>query len=155
MKRKITTAGVIGSGIMGGGIAALLASTGIKTLLFDIVPSDLPDEKNGDIKARNRIVQAGFDAVLNAKPALLMQKKDAARIQIGNLEDDFSLLADCDWIVEVVVENLAVKQDLLKRIETVRRPGTIVSTNTSGIPLKREKTGQRGCPGQGHAQFRG
>ena len=136
MKRQITTAGVIGSGIMGGGIAALLAGAGIKTLLLDIVPSDLPDEKKGDTKARNQIVQAGLDAVLNSKPALLMQKKDVARIQIGNLEDDFNLLADCDWIVEVVVENLAIKQDLLKRLETVRRPGAIVSTNTSGIPLK-------------------
>ena len=136
MKRKIATAGVIGSGIMGGGIAALLASTGIKTLLLDIAPSDLPDDKKNDPQARNRIVTAGLDAVLNAKPALLMQKKDAARIQIGNLTDDFNLLAECDWIIEVVVENLAVKQDLLKRIETIRRPGTIVSTNTSGIPLK-------------------
>jgi len=142
MKRIIKTAGVIGSGIMGGGIAALLASAGIKTLLLDIVPSDIPNDKENDPKSRNRIVQAGLDAVLNAKPALLMQKRDAARIQIGNLEDDFDRLADCDWIVEVVVENLGVKQDLLKRLETVRKPGAIVSTNTSGIPLAKMAVGR-------------
>jgi 3-hydroxyacyl-CoA dehydrogenase len=142
MKRIIKTAGVIGSGIMGGGIAALLASAGVKTLLLDIVPSDLSNNTEKDSKSRNRIVQAGLDAVLNAKPALLMQKRDAARIQIGNLEDDFDRLADCDWIVEVVVENLGVKQDLLKRLETVRKPGAIVSTNTSGIPLAKMSVGR-------------
>ncbi len=142
MKRMINTAGVIGAGIMGGGIAALLASAGIKTLLLDIVPLDLPAGTESDPKARNRIVQAGLDAVLNAKPALLMQKSDAARIQIGNLEDDFEQLADCDWIVEVVVENLGVKQNLLKRLETVRKTGAIVSTNTSGIPLAKMAAGR-------------
>ncbi len=135
MKRTIKTAGVIGAGIMGGGIAALLASAGIETCLLDIVPPDLPAGSEQDPKARNRIVQAGLDAVLKARPALLMQPGDAARIRIGNLEDNFDWLAGCDWIVEVVVENLKVKQALLARIETVRKPGAIVSSNTSGIPL--------------------
>ncbi|RTZ94871.1 MAG: 3-hydroxyacyl-CoA dehydrogenase/enoyl-CoA hydratase family protein [Deltaproteobacteria bacterium] len=142
MKRMIKTAGVIGSGIMGGGIAALLASAGIRTLLLDIVPPGLPAGPDTDKKARNQIVQAGLDAVLNARPALLMQKKDAARIQIGNLEDDFERLADCDWIVEVVVENLGVKQGLLERLEAVRKPGAIVSSNTSGIPLAKMSAGR-------------
>jgi len=136
MIRKIKQAAVIGSGIMGGGIAALLAGAGIKTLLLDIVPFDLKDEEKDDPAARNRIVKAGLDTVLMSSPSLLMQKKDVDRITIGNLEDDFDKIADCDWIVEVVVENLKIKQDLFKRIETVRKAGTIVSSNTSGLPLK-------------------
>ncbi len=136
MIRKIKQAAVIGSGIMGGGIAALLAGAGTKTLLLDIVPFDLKDEEKDDPAARNRIVKAGLDTVLMSSPSLLMQKKDVDRITIGNLEDDFDKIADCDWIVEVVVENLKIKQDLFKRIETVRKAGTIISSNTSGLPLK-------------------
>ncbi len=136
MSRKIRTAAVIGSGVMGGGIAAILASAGVKTLLLDIVPFNLTDEQKKDSKAKNKIVKAGFDSVLMSKPALLMHAKDAELISIGNLEDDFDKIASCDWIVEVVVENLKIKQDLFKKIEKVRKPGTIVSSNTSGIPLK-------------------
>ena len=135
MDRKIRKAAVIGSGVMGGGIAALLASAGVKTLLLDIVPFDLKAEEKDDRQARSRIAKAGLDAVMLSKPSLLMQPKDADRITIGNLEDDFEKLADCDWIVEVVVENLKIKHDLFQRIEKVRSPGTVVSSNTSGIPL--------------------
>ncbi len=136
MRRKIRTAAVIGSGVMGGGIAALLAGAGVKTLLLDIVPFDLKAEEKDDPGARNRIVKAGLDAVLASRPSLLMQHKDVERITIGNLEDDFDKLAHVDWIIEVVVENLQVKKDLLKRIQPIRSKGTIVSSNTSGIPLK-------------------
>ncbi len=136
MIRKVRKAAVIGSGIMGGGIAALLAGAGADVLLLDIVPFDLTDEEKNDKAARNKIVQAGFDGALAAKPGLFYDKKDAARISIGNLEDDIDKLADCDWIVEVVVENLKIKQDLFAKIEKVRKPGSIVSSNTSGIPLK-------------------
>ncbi|MGD1999755.1 MAG: 3-hydroxyacyl-CoA dehydrogenase family protein, partial [Desulfobacterales bacterium] len=134
--KKIRKAAVIGSGVMGGGIAALLASAGVRTVMLDIVPPDLKDEQKSDPKARNRIVKQGLDNVLKASPALLMHPQDADRIDIGNLEDDFERLAECDWVIEVVVENLKVKKDLLQKIEMVRRPGTIVTTNTSGIPLK-------------------
>ncbi len=136
MNRKIRTAAVIGSGVMGGGIAALLAGAGVKALLLDIVPFDLKDDEKNDPAARNRIAKAGLDTVLMSMPSLLMQKKDIDLISIGNLEDDFDKLADCDWIVEVVVENLKIKKDLFKRIEPVRKKGSIVSSNTSGIPLK-------------------
>ena len=136
MRRKIRTAAVIGSGVMGGGIAALLAAAGVKTLLLDIVPFDLNEAEKKDPAARNRIAKAGLDAVLGSNPSLLMQKKDIDRISIGNLEDDFDKIADMDWIIEVVVENLQIKKDLFKRIEPVRAKGTIVSSNTSGIPLK-------------------
>lgn len=136
MQRRIRKVAVIGSGIMGGGIAALLASAGADVLLLDIVPFDLKDEEKSNPAARNRIVKAGFDAALKSRPPLFMDKADAAQVAIGNLEDDFDKLAECDWIVEVVVENLKIKQDLFKRIDKVRKPGSVISSNTSGIPLK-------------------
>ena len=108
MTRKIRQVAVIGSGVMGGGIAALLASAGIKTLLLDIVPFDLTDEEQNDPQARNRIAKTGLDTVIMSRPALLMQAKDVDLITIGNLTDDFDKIADCDWIVEVVVENLKI-----------------------------------------------
>ncbi len=113
-----------------------MAGAGIKTFLLDIVPFDLKEDERNDPVARNRIVKAGLDSVLMSSPSLLMQKKDVDRITIGNLEDDFDRISDCDWIVEVVVENLKIKQDLFKRIETKRKPNAIVSSNTSGLPLK-------------------
>lgn len=136
MQRRIRKVAVIGSGIMGGGIAALLAGAGADVLLLDIVPFDLKDEEKSNPAARNRIVKAGFDAALKSRPPLFMDKADAAQVAIGNLEDDFDKLADCDWIVEVVVENLKIKQELFKRIDKVRKPGSVISSNTSGIPLK-------------------
>ncbi len=136
MIRRIRQAAVIGSGVMGGGIAALLASAGIKTLLMDIVPMDLTDEEKSDAKARNRIVANGLEAVRNSAPALAMHPADLDRVSIGNLDDDFQHLAECDWVVEVVVENVKIKQDLFRRIDKVRKPDSIISTNTSGLPLK-------------------
>jgi 3-hydroxyacyl-CoA dehydrogenase len=136
MIRKVRQAAVIGSGVMGGGIAALLASAGIKTLLLDIVSPDLKEEEKNDRKARNRIVAAGYENLRKARPAALMHPRCIDLISIGNMEDDFAKLAACDWIVEVVVENLKIKNDLFKRIEKVRKSDAIVSSNTSGIPLK-------------------
>ena len=137
MQRRIRKVAVIGSGIMGGGIAAILAGAGVEVLLLDIVPFDLTDDEKKDPKARNRMVSTGFNAALKSKPPLFYDKKnDAPMISIGNLEDDFDKLAECDWIIEVVVENLKIKQQLFKRIEGVRKPGSIISSNTSGIPLK-------------------
>ena len=142
MSRKIRKAAVIGSGIMGGGIAALLAGAGVKVLLLDIVPFDLKDEEKNDPAARNRLVDAGMKATLAAKPSLFFTKKDAGLIELGNLEDDFDKLAECDWICEVVVENLAIKQQLFERIEKVMKPGAIISSNTSGIPLAQISEGR-------------
>jgi 3-hydroxyacyl-CoA dehydrogenase len=143
MVRRIQKVAVIGSGIMGGGIAALCASAGIPTLLLDIVPFDLKDEEKKDPKARNRIVNAGYEGILKAKPALFMDKeKDTQLITLGNLDDDFKKLADCDWIVEVVVENLKIKQELFTRIEKIMKKGAIISTNTSGLPLNKISQGR-------------
>jgi 3-hydroxyacyl-CoA dehydrogenase len=136
MVRKIRKTAVIGAGVMGGGIAAHLASAGIKTLLMDIVPLDLDEKKKNDHSERNKLVRSGFEAVLKSRPPLLMDQKDAELITLGNLEDDFEKLAECDWIVEVVIERLGVKQDLFRRIEKVRKSDAIVSTNTSGLPLR-------------------
>jgi 3-hydroxyacyl-CoA dehydrogenase len=142
MIRKIRMAGVIGSGVMGGGISALLAGAGIKTLMLDIVPPALKDEEKTDRAKRNQIAKAGLDAVLMSSPSLLMHKRDIERISIGNVEDDFDKLKDCDWIIEVVVENLAVKRKLFEKIETVAKAGAIISSNTSGIPLKAMSEGR-------------
>ncbi len=143
MAKRIEKVAVIGSGIMGGGIAALCASAGIPTVLLDIVPFDLKDEEKDDPKARNRIVNAGLEAQKKAKPAAFMNKKaDSALIELGNLTDDFDKLKDCDLIVEVIIEDLKIKQDLFARIEKIRKPSAIISSNTSGLPLKNMAEGR-------------
>ncbi len=143
MVRRIDKVGVIGSGIMGGGIAALCASARIPTVLLDIVPFDLKEGEKKDAKARNRIVQAGLDAQLKAKPAAFMDKKfDPTMIELGNLDDDLGKLGDCDIIFEVVVENLKIKQELFAKVEKVMKPGAIVASNTSGLPLAQMAKGR-------------
>ncbi|MCP4129524.1 MAG: 3-hydroxyacyl-CoA dehydrogenase/enoyl-CoA hydratase family protein [bacterium] len=134
--RRIEKVAVIGSGIMGGGIAALCAGAGVRTLLLDIVPFDLTDEEKKDPTARNRMVKGGLDAQLKSKPPAFFDKKaDLDLLETGNLDDDFEKIADCDLIVEVIVENLKIKQDLFARIEKVMKPGAIIASNTSGLPL--------------------
>ncbi len=135
--RRISNAAVVGAGVMGGGIAALLAGVGIRTLLLDIVPPELKNGEKSDPAARNRVVKAGLDRAILSHPPLFYHPDDITRIAIGNLEDDIHKLSDCDWVIEAVVENLQIKQDLFKRIEAVRNADTIVSSNTSGIPLKK------------------
>ncbi len=137
MAKRIEKVAVIGSGIMGGGIAALCASAGIPTVLLDIVPFDLKDEEKKDPKARNRIVENGLKMQLKAKPPAFMDKNhDVKLITTGNLDDDFDLLKDCDLIVEVVIENLKIKQDLFNRIDKIRKPDAIIASNTSGLLIK-------------------
>jgi 3-hydroxyacyl-CoA dehydrogenase len=143
MTRRIEKAAVIGSGIMGGGIAALCASAGIKTLLLDIAPFDLTDAEKNDKAAKNRIVAAGLEAQVKAKPAAFMDKKhDLPLIETGNLTDDFDKLKECDIIFEVVVENLKIKQDLFGRLEKIRKPGSIIASNTSGLPISQMAEGR-------------
>ncbi len=139
--RRIQQAAVLGAGVMGGGIAALLANAGIRTLLLDIVPFDLTEKENKKPQARNRIALAGLKALKTSRPALLTDPANADLIEIGNFEDDFPKLSHCDWIIEVVVENLGIKQALFKKVDQVRRPDAIVSTNTSGIPLAKISEG--------------
>lgn len=127
MNDAIRKVAVIGSGVMGSGIAAQIANAGVPVLLLDIVGKDAND--------RSSIARGAVEKLLKTEPAPLMSPKNAKRIEIGNIEDDLGKLADCDWIVEVVLERLDVKQDLYKKIDAVRRPGTPVSSNTSTIPL--------------------
>ncbi len=131
-KYQIHKAVVIGSGTMGAAIAAHLANAGVPVTLLDIVPKDAPAD---DKIARNKIVDAGWKACLKAKPANLMSADLKTFVTLGNLEDDFGAVAEADWICEAIIENLKIKQDLMVRIDEVRKPNAIVSTNTSGIPV--------------------
>lgn len=141
MTYRIRKAAVIGSGVMGSGIAAHLANIGIPTVLLDIVPKELLQEEKAtgltleDSSVRNRFAANAVQKLLKQKPAPLTTKKSLNLMTIGNLEDDLEKLKDVDWIIEVVVENLAIKKNLLEKIDGVRRPGTIVSSNTSGISI--------------------
>lgn len=141
MSKVIKKAAVIGSGIMGSGIAAHLANAGIKTLLLDIVPSVLTkeEEKAGltfeHPKVRSRLATDAIAKLAKTSPAPLYEPSFAKRITPGNIEDHLSQLADVDWIIEVVVENLEVKKNLFSRIEKVWKKGTIISSNTSGISI--------------------
>lgn len=135
MTFRIEKVGIIGAGTMGGGIAAHLANIGIEVVLLDIVPPNLSDEEKDDPRARNRFVEGGFKRMVKAKPANLGRKDRADLISLGNTADDIEKLADCDWVVEVIIEQLAPKKALMKTLEEVCKPTAIVSSNTSGIPI--------------------
>ena len=143
MKYQIRRATVIGAGTMGAAIAAHLANAGVPVTLLDIVPRELTpeEEKKGltlqDREVRNRIVRQGFERVLKSKPAAFFTPDHAALVTLGNLEDDFDeAIKNSDWVIEVVIERLDIKQQLMERIDAIRPEHTIVSTNTSGIPIK-------------------
>lgn len=141
MTYKIQKAAVLGSGVMGSGIAAHLANIGIPTLLLDIVPKELTTEEQAkgytleSPQVRNRFSNGALQKLLKQKPAPLAAKKNLGLITAGNFEDDFDRLKDVDWIIEVIVENLDIKKGLMEKIDAVRRPGTIVSSNTSGVSI--------------------
>ena len=142
MTYQIRKAAVLGSGVMGSGIAAHLANIGIPVLLLDIVPPKLgaDDEAKGltteDPKFRNKFATTALDKLLKQKPAPLTTKKSLALLTPGNFEDHLDQLKDVDWIIEVVVENLDIKKSLYEKIESVRKPGTIITSNTSGISIE-------------------
>ncbi len=141
MKYNIHHAVVIGAGTMGGGIAALLSNAGIRVTLLDIVPNKLSSEEEGkglslaDPTVRNRFAREGLERAVKSRPASFLTSDHAALVTAGNLEDDFHLVAQADWVIEVIVENLKIKRELMARIDAIRQPSTIVSTNTSGIPV--------------------
>ena len=138
MAYQIKRAAVIGSGVMGSGIAAHLANIGIPVLLLDIVPRELSTEEQAkgltleDRQVRSRIAATAVQKLLKQKPAPLAARKNLQLITPGNLEDDLDKLKDVDWIIEVIVENLDVKKSLYEKLDAVRKPGTIISSNTSG-----------------------
>ena len=141
MNRAIKKVAVLGSGIMGSRIACHFANIGIEVLLLDIVPRELDDAEKAkgltldDKSVRNRIVNTAFQTTLKQKPASLYNKKSASLITLGNFTDDMSKIANYDWIIEVVVENLDIKKIIYDEVEKYRKPSTLVSSNTSGIPI--------------------
>jgi 3-hydroxyacyl-CoA dehydrogenase len=141
MPHRIKSVAVIGAGTMGAGIAAQVANAGLPVLLLDITPAELtPEEKAKGLAlnspaVRNRIVQAGFDRARKARPAAFMSQVAERLVRLGNIEDDLIKVAEADWIIEAIIEQLEPKQALMARIEAVRKPGSIVSSNTSGLPI--------------------
>jgi len=142
MKRTINKIAVIGSGIMGSGIACHFANIGVEVLLLDIVPRELNDKEKAkgltleDKVVRNRLVNDALKASLKSKPSPIYSQSFANRITTGNLDDDIAKVADVDWIIEVVVERLDIKKSVFENLEKHRTPGTLITSNTSGIPIK-------------------
>ena len=142
MSYNIKKAAVLGAGVMGASIAAHLTNAGIGCVLLDIIPPELTEEdkrKGLTEKSpewRNRFAANGLNAVSKSKPASFYTKKNASMIKIGNFEDNLTWLSDVDWVIEVVIENLKIKQELFAKVEKVIKPDCIVTTNTSGIPIK-------------------
>ena len=133
--KRINKVAVLGAGTMGARIAAHFANAGVPSYLFDIVPPD------ADGSARNKIASAGLDAAKKSKPAAFMDPSLTRFVTVGNFEDDLKKLADVDWIIEAVVENLEIKRTLLRKVEAIRKPGTIITTNTSGLPVAKISEG--------------
>ncbi|MGS2763300.1 3-hydroxyacyl-CoA dehydrogenase NAD-binding domain-containing protein [Sinomicrobium sp. M5D2P9] len=142
MKRNIKKVAVIGSGIMGSGIACHFANIGVEVLLLDIVPRELTEKEQqkglslDDKAVRNRIANDNLASALKSNPSPIYHKKFADRIATGNLEDDIKKIADADWIIEVVVERLDIKKKVFEQVEQHRTPGTLITSNTSGIPIQ-------------------
>ncbi len=127
--KRINKVAILGAGTMGARIAAHFANAGVPSLLLDIVPPD------GGSSARNRFAVAGLEGARKSKPAAFFEPSLSRLVTIGNFEDDLKKLSEVDWIIEAVVENLEIKRSLLRKVEEIRKPGTIVSTNTSGLPV--------------------
>ena len=141
MNRPVNKVAVIGSGIMGSGIACHFANIGVEVLLLDIVPRELNEKEKAkgltldDAAVRNRLVNDSLANALKSKPSPIYHKDFASRIRTGNLEDDLAKVAGVDWIIEVVVERLDIKKQVFEKIEAYRKPGTLITSNTSGIPI--------------------
>ena len=133
MTYRINKAVVIGAGTMGAAVAAHLANARVPVTLLDIVPTGA---SGGSAEERNKIAAGGWERCLKAKPANLMSRELQGLVKIGNLEDDFEAVAQADWVIEAIIEDLKIKQALMKRIDQVRQPHAIVTTNTSGIPIR-------------------
>ncbi len=141
MKRSIKKVAVLGSGVMGSQIACHFANIGVQVLLLDITPKELTEEESkkglslDHPMVKNRIVNRAFEQAIKLKPAPLFDKKFASRIQTGNFNDNLAEIAEYDWIIEVVIENLTIKKQLFAEVEKYRKPGTFITSNTSGIPI--------------------
>lgn len=141
MNRHIKQVAILGSGVMGSRIACHFANIGCDVLLLDIVPKEADDKETAkglsisDKAVRNRIVNDALQFALTSNPSPIYRKSFASRIKTGNFDDDMQLIANCDWIIEVVIERLDIKQQVFEKVEQFRKPGTLISSNTSGIPI--------------------
>lgn len=141
MKRIIKKVAILGSGVMGSRIACHFANIGVKVLLLDIAPKELlPQESKTGLdlnhpKVKNRLVNTALQTTIKTNPSPIYSKKNLTLIETGNFDDDMPKIAQCDWIMEAVVENLKIKKIVFDQVEQYRKPGTIISTNTSGIPI--------------------
>jgi 3-hydroxyacyl-CoA dehydrogenase len=135
MNYRLKKVAVLGSGIMGSGIACHLANVGMEVVMLDIVTPDLNDEKSKSTVERNKLVNSALQKTIKSKPAPLYHKSFASRIKTGNFEDDFQKIAESDWIIEVVVENLKIKKQIFEKVDKYRKKGSLVSSNTSSIPI--------------------
>ncbi len=133
--RKIKKVAVLGSGVMGSRLACHFANIGLQTYLLDIVPFDLKEEEKAIPAARNRIVNAALDSTLKSNPSPIYDKAFASRIKTGNFDDNMEWIKDCDWILEAVVENIDIKKQVFEKVEKYRKAGTLITSNTSGIPI--------------------
>jgi len=133
MNRKINKVAVLGSGVMGSRIACHFANIGVEVLLLDIVPKEAADSENP--KERNKIVNDALQFALKSNPSPIYSKSYVNRISTGNFDDDLPKIAACDWVIEVVIENLKIKHQVFTNVEKYRTPGTLISSNTSGIPI--------------------
>ena len=142
MKRRIKKVAVLGSGVMGSGIACHFANVGLEVLLLDIVPFELTDDEKklgltiADKAVRNRMVNQSLDKALKSKPSPIYKQEFAKRIKTGNFDDNMHEIKDYDWVIEVVVERLDIKKQVFEKVEKFRKPGTLITTNTSGIPVE-------------------
>ena len=134
MSYRIKKVAVLGSGVMGSGIACHLANVGMEVVMLDILPFDIEaSETNPSV--RNKVANEALAKAIKSKPAALFDKSYAQRITTGNFEDNFDKISDADWIVEVVVERLDIKQSIFQKVEAHRKQGSLVSSNTSSIPI--------------------
>jgi 3-hydroxyacyl-CoA dehydrogenase len=139
MKRNIKKVAVLGSGVMGSRIACHFANIGAEVLLLDIVPKDAPEN---DTKARNKIVNDSLQAALKSNPSPIYHASFAKRISTGNFTDNMKDIASADWVIEVVVERLDIKQQVFEQVEKFRKPGSLITSNTSGIPIQMMNEGR-------------
>ena len=135
MKYRLKKVAVLGSGVMGSGIACHLANIGLEVIMLDIVPLDLEGDKLNDPKLRNSIVDKALQNSIRSKPAPLYHKSFATRISTGNFEDDFEKISDADWIIEVVIERLEIKHQVFEKVDQFRKNNSLVTSNTSSIPI--------------------
>ena len=136
MTRKIKKVAVLGSGIMGSRIACHFANIGLDVLLLDIVTPDLTETTKQQKRERDTLVNNALKSALKSNPSPIYSQNFANRIKTGNLEDDLHRIGSCDWIIEVVVERLDIKKSLFDQVETYRKPGSLITSNTSGIPIE-------------------